>query len=327
VSTRALRPIAAGLLAAGHDVQAALAEVGVAPESLADADARVPHRVAIALWMHALALTGDDCFGLHAAEAIDFTVFDVQAHAMLASPTLREGIERIQRYHRLQHDASVLSLEHEEGGFRLAHRLPGGLNIPRQPGEYIVATLLLGGRLATGTEWQPHAVRFAHAAPADTREHERIFGVRPTFGATDHSLVIPEAIMDLPNVRADEGLRSVLDRHAELLLERLPKTSSLADRVRERVAAELSGGNPAIDVIADGLHMSERTLRRRLEDEGVVFKELVDGLRHQLALRYLGDASLSVSEVAYLLGFSAPSAFHRAFKRWTGKSPRQHRKG
>jgi AraC-like DNA-binding protein len=326
VSTRVLRPVLAGMQQHGVEVEAALAEVGLDPAALVDPEARVPHRLAIALWDLAIERTGDDALGLHVAEATDFGVYDVQSYAFVSSPTLGEGLRRIASYQRLNHDAARVVVDREGGLAIVRHRLPGGLALPRAVAEFVVGTLVHAARTATRGAAEILEVRFAHAEPADTTEHRRILAAPLRFAAGENAIVLPIAALELPLLRSDPRLLDVLDRHAHDLLERLPEVASFVDRVRAVLAAELRGGNPSAEHVADALHMSVRTLGRRLAELGTSHKEVLDALRRDLAIRHLEAGELAIGEVAFLLGFSEASAFHRAFRRWTGKTPTEVRR-
>ncbi|MFO0658260.1 MAG: helix-turn-helix transcriptional regulator [Polyangiaceae bacterium] len=122
-------------------------------------------------------------------------------------------------------------------------------------------------------------------------------------------------------------LSRVIERHAEALLLSLPELSSgVADRVRQALANGLSDGGVTLAEVAKRLKMSERSLQRKLASEGVSFDALLDEIRRDLALRYLSDRNIAIAEVAFLLGYSEPSPFHRAFKRWTGTTPSEARR-
>jgi AraC-like DNA-binding protein len=324
VSTRALRPVLGGLQLQGIDVVAVLTSVGVDPATIADPEARVPHRLAIALWRDAVRLTADDAFGLHIAEALDFDVFDVQGYAFTSSPNLGEGLRRIERYQRLNHDAARVSVTREGDHAVVRHRLPAGHALPREVAEFVIAALVRAARTTTATALPIVEIRFAHAQPADVSEHERILAAPLRFAAGENAIVLRAEALELPHVKADPGLLAVLDRHAADLLSRLPEVHGLVDRVRAQLARQLRGGDPSVDRIATDLHMSSRTLSRKLAELGTSYKEILDAMRHDLALSYLADASLAIGEVGFLLGFSEPSAFYRAFRRWTGTTPAEH---
>jgi AraC-like DNA-binding protein len=222
------------------------------------------------------------------------------------------------------HDVATFALEAEGPGLaRIAHEYRG---VPGGAGRHAV-DLALGGlvvvaRQCTEARVVPVEVRFRHAPPADPARYERLFGTRPRYGQPADALVIEERVLDLPFARTDPGLAAVLGRHADALLAALPPLdASLTDRVRALVAEGLRGGDPQVKRIAAKLKMSERTLQRKLAAEGTTFDALVDRLREELARRYLTDERLAIAEVAFLLGYSEPSAFHRAFKRWTGTTP------
>lgn len=327
MSTRVVRPIVAGLMLCGADVEKVLGTVGVDPATLADADARVPHQVAVGLWGLAAEVTGIPSFGLRVVEAMDLSTFDVQIYAFLSSANLEQGVERIVRYQRLNHDAAIVELVDLGTQVSYRHRLPGGHRLPPAAAQFVMGASVKAIQTAMGEAAAIDAVRFQHSQPEDLEDYERVLGVPCEFGSEFNEVVFPASLLEQPHVKADPGLAIVLDRHAQGLLDALPKVNSLADRVRTLLAKELQGGNPSAAHIAEALHMSARTLARRLTDEGTSHKVLLSELRAELAKRYLGDASLSVGEVAFLLGFSEPSAFHRAFKRWTGTTPASFRSG
>lgn len=313
VSIRVLRPILAGLVAQGKEVEAELAAVGLEPATLGDPDARVSHRLAIALWDHAVETTGDPSFGLHVAQSVDITVFDVLAYAITTSSTVVEGLRR-------------LLLTPTARGMELEHRLPAQV-LPRAVSEFVLGVWLAVPRQTTGRDIVPLRVWFRHAKPSDTAELEAHFRCPMEFDTGRNLLEFSEETLELPQLQANPGLVAVLDRHAKDLLQRLPaqQPASVASRARALIATELQGGNPSAERIAQSLQLSVRTLSRRLADEGTSHKQLLEELRRELAQRYLREQQLAAEEVAFLLGYSEASAFHRAFKRWTGETPAQFR--
>jgi len=323
LAVRGLRPVVDGLAALGHDPAPILAAAGLADADWDDPDAHVPTAAAFTMWQHAVERTGDADVGLHVALAAPLSAFDVSAYVMLASPTVGAGYERLSRYQRLIHSATRILIEPCAGErTAIRHVLPGGLAVPRQSAEFLLAIWLRGGRTAASSDWRPAAVRFAHAAPPSTSELERFFGVEPDFAAGENALVVDAALLATPCVRADPALLAILDRHVADLLQRLPQGASLADRVRSVVAAELRGGAaPTQEIVATRVRRSVRSLQRGLAAEGASLSAILDAVRHELALRHLAERRLSIAEVAFLLGYEELSSFYRAFRRWTGTTP------
>ncbi|MET0284988.1 MAG: AraC family transcriptional regulator [Polyangiales bacterium] len=318
-------------------VQAAAARA-VTPSTLAgtvgfdlthaqDPDARIPFALEQRLWDEAARLTGDGAFGLHTAESLPLGAYGVLEYAVRSAPTFRDAVLRLARYNRIVHDAAVFQLDESPARARVEHDFRvAGLVQSRHGAEFTLATHILIGSQITATQLRPLAVEFRHARPASIDEHVRVFGVEPRFLERVNALEWPPNAMELAIPQADSALSSVLERHAEDRLAALPElTMSYADRVRQQLASQLGAGLSSLAEVAAKLKMSERSLQRRLASEGVSFDGLLDGLRHQLALRYLADPRLAVSDVAYLLGYSEPSPFHRAFRRWTGATPSEVR--
>lgn len=316
----------------------AAAAAGVAPKELeratgfdasvaADPDARISLELEEALWTEAARLTGDQDFGLHAAERVQKGAFDVLDYAVRRAPTARAALERLARYNRLEHDAAVFTLSDSADLTRIEHAFRVGGSVQcRHSAEFTLASHVVIGSQITGVRMTPRAVEFRHARPASVEEHRRIFGVVPRFLAPVNAMEWSRQDLERPVPSADPSLSRVVERHAEALLAALPAPSATyTDRVRRHLASTLGEGDASLKAVAARLKMSERSLQRRLAGEGVTFDGLVDELRHQLALRYLADPTIAISEVAYLLGYSEPSPFHRAFRRWTGSTPTEVR--
>lgn len=326
LTIRGLRPVVAGLDALGYDAERLLAAAGIAPGVVdGDPDGYVPHGAMLELWRRAREATGDDHLGIHLAAAAPIGSFEVHAYALLSSPTLRDAYRRACRYQRLIHDATNLRFEEgpEEGV--LSHARPGGLPVPREPAEFLVTVWLRFGRLIAGEEWLPNCVRFAHDPPPDTSEHRRLLGERVLFSSGRTALHVANRILDRVNARADRDLVRVMDRYAETALRWAPSRATLSGRVRALLAEALSSGVPAAAEVARRLNLSVRTLHRALRAEGASYRTVVEQLRRERAIELLADRHCSIAEVGFLVGFSELSAFYRAFKRWTGKTPAEVR--
>jgi len=168
----------------------------------------------------------------------------------------------------------------------------------------------------------PKAIRFTHAEPSYRAEYDRIFGVPLFFESHMNGFLIDEAILNLKLPRTNPYLSEIMSARAEELLKSLERSKTTRGRVENLLVPVLHTGEATVEMIASKLGISRQTLFRKLKSEGVTFEQVLDELRHQMALYYLNGKKVSVNQTAYLLGFSEPAAFSRAFKRWTGSSPR-----
>jgi AraC-like DNA-binding protein len=171
----------------------------------------------------------------------------------------------------------------------------------------------------------PKAIRFTHAAPSYRAEYDRIFGVPLFFGSHMNALLIDEALLNMKLPRTNPYLSEIMSARAEELLKSLEMSKTMRGRVENLLIPILHTGEASIGLIAVKLGLSRQTLFRKLKAEGITFEKVLDELRHHLALHYLNGKKVPVNQTAYLVGFSEPAAFSRAFKRWTGSSPRMMR--
>lgn len=334
-SPRVLARIALMVLAvAGERGLAApvlLARAGLAedaPLAWAQPDATLPLADETRLWLAAAEALGDPGLGLRAARQIRAGQFDVLDYAVRTAPTLREALQRLARYNALVHDVAQFDLQPQGQTLRVVHGFIPGMGQPCAPAsEFTLASLVVvAGQLAGSPVW-PLAVQFAHPAPADVSLHRAVFGQLPAFGAAASALVFDVAELDRPLPGADPGLSRIVTAHAEQLLAQRPAADlPLAAQVSRQMAERLAQGTPTLAEVAAALHLSERSLQRKLAQAQTCFADLLEQLRRELALRYVADPHLALGEVAYLLGFAEPSPFHRAFRRWTGCTPAEARR-
>jgi AraC-like DNA-binding protein len=216
---------------------------------------------------------------------------------------------------------------HEEGD-RVIVQLDTIVALTRAAADFASAAChLVGLRHYPKDLTQPDfEVWFRHERPADISEYQRTFaGGLLNFGAPMNGFTFKREYLGLPMPDADPQLHTLISKHAEAMLAELPSALSLTERVRDLLAKELASGSPTLANISHKLAMSERTLTRHLEEEGTSFKALLEDLRHRLAVRYVRQSDLPMSEIAFLLGFSQSAAFYRAFRRWTGQTPLEYR--
>jgi AraC-like DNA-binding protein len=263
--------------------------------------------------------------GLHVAQGIRPGVYGALDYAVRTCETLGERLRLLSRFHRFLHDIAETRVRVERDRAILSHYLPLPGGAPRPVSECVLAGWLLTSRQATGVNWIPLEARFPHPAPDDISEHQQLFACKLQFGCERSELVFARELLDAPLVKADPTLQAILEAQVVAVIEKLPKGEATTDAVRRHLAGELGKGQPTLEQIAPRLHMSPRTLCRRLEEEGTSFREILSQVRRELASRHLMERRLAIGEIAFLLGFSEPSAFHRAFKRWTGQAPLSYR--
>jgi AraC-like DNA-binding protein len=318
-SAIALRPVFAYARDRKVDTDALLRELGIPASALDDPDYRIPEATYERGVDEAALQSRDPCFGLHMALHAGVGAYDVLDYALWCSATFADAIRRIAQFHRLLSDALALSLEVLGGVARIRPTAPGH---SRQAAEALFALLVLRGRELTGKDLVPREVAFAHEAPPDTAPFATLFRCPVHFSAAAAEIVFEASDLDLPVKTAEPGLAAVLDRYMRELLARVPDAGSFVDRARQAVGETLrSGQRPSLKVTARALRASPRTVQRRLLDEGTTHRQVVDDVRRDLAMRLFDARETSVTEIAFLLGFSDGSGFRRTFKRWTGRPP------
>jgi len=331
ISSAALAKLIAALREAGLDPAPACAEAGFDPALCDDVDARVPVATLHALWESVLQRAPSVDAALLGARRYVPGDYGLVGFVCMNCGTLGEALTHAVRYLGLWTDEPGMRLE-QNGTLEIFSRAA----FADRPGlrcttEAAAAEILQGARLVTQTpDLAPVEVRFAHPGPADRSAHEDFFGATVRFGGRRTLLRFAAAQLAAPLPRADAQLGTYLRGLAnEALARRRPADPepALTVALRGLLADELQRGVPALGVLARRLALSERTLRRRLEQEGTTYRALLEQTRAALARGYVQDRRLPLSEVAFLLGFSEPSAFHRAFKRWTGATPSAYRLG
>jgi AraC-like DNA-binding protein len=323
LSVIAAKPAVAELERRGLDPAPAFQEAHLTPAALSSFDYRLPHASVRALWEAAARLAGDGWFGLHTGRDLPAGDYDLFDYLLSTSSTVGEGLARMVSYARLVYDHTNLRLIVEPGDARIVRRVP--VTAP-QYDEFTVALLVFRCRANSGVDWKPRRIGFQHPREHDDGTAARTFGCPVTFGTPQTEIRFAPSVLDLPQTRADSKLLDILIRYADAWLATLPSPDSLVGRVRAAITRQATREFPTLASTAASLGIPERTLQRRLAAEGVSHSTLLDEARRQLALRYLGNAALSVTDIGYLLHFSDPASFHRAFRRWTGESPLEYRR-
>lgn len=312
----------------GVSAERLIQAAGLDPRRVGDPNAVMDQQQWVALLEAAAHETGDPAFAIGMAAQMPWKDLGVLGYVALNSPTIGAALDNSRRYLAVQQTGGALVLDAGPREARFSYAV-----VDRRIADYgqhaesvfamVVRMIREATRLAS---WAPRGVSFRHDAPADDGAHVRFFRAPVRFGQRTNTLVLAAADLATPFVAADAGLLPVLVRHAEDCLARLPRAGAFADDVRGAVIAAIGAGDPSIDAVAARLGSSARSVQRKLQADALSFKAVVDATRLALAEGYLADPSLSLTETAFLLGYSDLSAFSRAFRRWTGKTALEFRR-
>jgi len=299
---------------------------GIDPTELEDRDNRIPFVRYVALMKAGQDLCNDPALALHFGESVDSS--EIGFTHQIGASSMAEAFTVVNRYARL-------SVEVDEGsGDRYVLSRIGGrlwlIDTRRNPNDFpeltesSFARMICTMRQLGGEKSMLKAVHVTHPAPEYRAEYDRIFRVPVVFESDKNALLVDEAMLSYKPPTPPAYASEVLTAHAEQLLEKLDSSKSTRGRVERLLMPSLKSGDASMKTIAGKLGVSRQTLFRKLKLEGVTFEKVLDELRHRLALDYLSAKKMSVNQTAYLVGFSDPAAFSRAFKRWTGSSRRAH---
>lgn len=287
---------------------------------------RLPYAQIDAIRAHAAAASGDAAFGLRTARCAHPSQLGALGYAVLASSTLREAFERMRRYVRVLNDQGHIELEEQGGALTLSLSVAQDSLNEAVRDDAQMAYLVTLCRMNAGVGFDPLRVAFRHAPPEEPRPYEELFRCPLRFGQAHNALSVSVADADRPLPSGNPVLAEMNERIVVQRLARLDR-DNIPGRVRGAIMEQLPSGNVSDESIADALHMTARTLHRRLKEDGESFRSVLKAVRQDLAEQYIADDSLTLTEITFLLGFSEMSSFSRAYKNWTGVSPSEARQG
>jgi AraC-like DNA-binding protein len=299
------------------------------PADLQNDDDRIALARYVALMRAGIELCNDPALALHFGESLDMTEIALPSMVGAFSQTLAEGFAQLNRYARLSVEVDGVEsgnrfvLTHSAENLWLVDTRTNPNDFPELT-ESTFARMVCSYRRSLGEHQIVKAVHVTHAEPSYREEYDRIFRTPVFFGSDKNALLLAEAAIPQRPPFSSRPVHSVLTAHAEMLLERLELSKSARGRVEGLLVPILHSRDVSVDAIARKLGLSRQTLFRQLKAEGVTFQQVLDELRFKTALRYLNGEKASIRRTARLIEFSEPSAFSRAFKRWTGFSPRSY---
>ncbi len=328
VSIVLVRGILAELKLHGIDTTSVTEGLSLTDDAMSDVRGRLPLAAFDTLVTRAMELRGDPGFGLTLAQNAPANMLQILGLMMISSRTLRDAFALLTRYSELTADGVSYTLSEHGQLATFTYHCPVRVDATtRFAADFtLLTTVRLAQHFFGGGVQRPTRVTFEHEAPSYRDRYDSIFGCPVAFGQRSNALTFPQALLDQVQYHADSTVNAALCQMADQVMSELARPRSLSDRIR--VLLQANGALASVDParLARGVGLTRRALRRRLAAEGTSLSDLVDEARCKVACEELRRAG-SIETVAERVGYSERSAFHRAFKRWTGQTPIEYARG
>ena len=312
-----------GLVNLGVDADLVMQRSGLNPDQLYQANLRTKFSAHPLFWKAAAELSNDPSIGLHLGEKMPVYKGQILEYLFLSSPTFGDGLRRVLSYQRLISDALHGQLS-EQPSPCLTNYFAEHQYATSHLAEAMVLGLIRCFQSVTDNAFKADRVVFNHAPNTHIEEYERIFQCPVEFNAPSFQLFFPASLLNHRSLHAQPELLNLhlqaADQHIAMLQQQ-----DLIGNVRNQLAGLLESGETSLENVAARLNISSRHLRHQLNVAGTSFQRLLNNYRHSLAKRLLSQTDEAISEIVYLTGFSEPSTFYRAFKRWEGLTPIEYR--
>lgn len=311
------------------DHGALLRSVGIEPDAPVDPALMIPDTDYYGL-IERIADEDPDAgdLGLRTGASMRCDDYGALGLAFKSAMTLRGFYERLERYARVLSTVATYEVRSADEGVYVHHFRAGERRLGlRVSNDATMAALLTVAREVSSDTVAPEAVFLSHPAPPSTAAHVAFFGCPVHYDSDRDALRYAHDTLKTPNRLGDAGISEFFASHLDEALRQLGDDDPFEQRVQRQISQMLSDGVPPISEVARKLGTSARTLQRRLSEDGHSYQTLVDDSRRRLAKRLLRETDYSLADVAFLTGFSEQSSFSRAFKRWSGQTPRSYRLG
>jgi AraC-like DNA-binding protein len=311
----------------GYDSAELFAEAGLDHAKLRDPLARFSSLSVYELWKIATLTIKDPCFGLTVASFWHPTTMYALGYSWLASDNLAEAFDCTARYTHIVNTAAqgVIQVESTRDNYKVVIETGRMVMSPLDASvDAVLAMLLIMCRSAYGPNFRLRRVSCMHGKPEESEGFEKLFEAPVEFSQDENSIWIDPAIVEEPLATANPELVRINNHIVTDYLAQLDR-ADIGMQVRSKLIEHLPGGHANEAEIASSINVSQRSLQRKLKEQGMSFTQLVENTRRELGLQYVRDPQHSFNEIAFLLGFTEPANFSRAFKRWYGKTPTQYR--
>jgi len=312
--------------AEGLELDALLKSAGLSRQQLSNRKTWIPVRDQIKFVNLVADALEDDCLGFNLARDFDLREIGLFYYTMASSGLLLEALQRASRYTAIVNEGIALTCKSGTAVTLTCNYVGVSRHLDRHQMEFWLVGLVRSMRQLSGLRLMPTRVRIAHRRNPCPAKFAEYFGGNIIFGTNVDEIVFEKRVAELPVVSADPHLNRLLLEYCEQALSHRKRArGSFRSNVENAIAPLLPHGKARADIVARELGLSPRTLARRLEAEGLTFSSLLQKLREDLGRRYLADDHVSISQIAWLLGYREIGSFSHAFKRMTGKSPREAR--
>ena len=327
VSSTVLSQMFLYLNSLGVDIDAFLRSLGVSPEKVRSPDARLSIETYLLIQDQAAEYVQDPNFGLHMGEFAEPGSWSILGYMMMNCQNLGQAFEKSARYSRIIGNLIEAYPTMEGTHIKVVYSTPPHAPLmSRHCFESTFSSSVRMMRSLTGVPLSPLEVTFIYSQPESLAEYERVFCCPVRFEQPHNSLSLDWSIIATPVLLANPGLLAYFEKYAQDFLAEMERKDEYTQAVTKIILAHLDDELLSIETVARQMALSVRTLQNRLDDEGVVFSDLLRDIRQRLAKKYLRE-DYSVEQITYLLGFSEPSVFRKAFKKWSGVTPREFRLG
>lgn len=314
------------LVKAKVDIPLLLSKLGIDESYLQAAHLRTPHDAQPFFWSVLEEQTADPDIGLHLGQHLPVFKGQVIEYLFLSSPTFGDGLRRALSYQRLISDAADSNLVVEDDScFLQVITASGGAKRIRHFNECFSQGMIAFFKSITDDAFVPTRLEFDHQAPENVDEVKRVFGCDVTFGCAENRLYFDTALLEHRSPHAEPELLALHEQFASEQVARIEKEDVVV-QVNRVIAELLDSGEVTLETVAERLAIKPRSLRTKLSDIDTNFNQLLTDFRYNLSRRLLAKTSETIDEIVYLTGFSEPSTFYRAFKRWSGMTPIEYRK-
>ena len=313
----------------------ACAEAGVSPASLlskseigteiiSKPNGRTAFKDVLQLWQDSYELTGDRMIGAKTATGIPFGTFNVIDFIMSSSRTPWESMSRLVTYYPLVNQGMKITLERSAKGGYLELGNPADTEVlPFQYVDFVFACVVTRIRFSTSFDCSPSEIQLTCARPSDPSGYHELFSAPVRFDQRVNRIVFDRDTLEMSQPNADPRLCELIGNHAQRLIEELPPEKDLLDELARIIRKDLAVRQADLNTSARKIGMSPRSLQRELRKRGLSHQKLLDQVRLEVASTLIQERDLRMEEIAFLVGYSEKSSFYRAFKNWTGKTPKE----